>query len=185
MCNNFVNWAERRKEDINADAKIEDKSGERAKVDDKIKGFRERFAFTAELRHKCEEAGLISPEYVLPCLLSLSLPLSLSLTLRLTHSSPPRHLPPFPARSSAARACCKPTNSARRQGATVCDVSPPISPRLSRGACVPVATAARSERRQAVYAGKQCTCLIAPPLLSHRLCVCSLLCCFSRPFHDL
>ena len=102
VCNNFVNWAERRKEDINADAKIEDKAGERAKVDDKIKGFRERFAFTAELRHKCEEAGLISPECVLPCLLSLSLPsLSLSLsrvssnimTYSLLSSSTPPSLP--------------------------------------------------------------------------------------------
>jgi len=93
VCNNFVNWAERRKEDISSDAKIEDKAGERAKVDEKIKGFRERFAFTAELRQKCEEAGLISPLYV-PSSLSLSLSL-LRIHHRFLHFLPPSR-PPSP-----------------------------------------------------------------------------------------
>ena len=52
VASNYEHWCERRKLDIESDASIEpaDKPAEKAKVDDRCKAFREKFAFTAELR---------------------------------------------------------------------------------------------------------------------------------------
>jgi len=52
VASNYEHWSERRKLDIDSDANIkpEDKPAEKAKVDERCKAFREKFAFTAELR---------------------------------------------------------------------------------------------------------------------------------------
>lgn len=54
MCNNYCSWAQRRQGDIRTDASMSDEAKEEEckKLDDRMSKFRERLAFTAELKSK-------------------------------------------------------------------------------------------------------------------------------------